>query len=162
VGKEKLMPEMNNFEDIQENFAYITEAIDSMRAQNAMNAGNFDKVLTNISGQLENLSVEENTDLIKVFLAELKRSLDERHSFVSSKFSEIETKFQELVQKSDSQLQGHEIKELFEIIATNLNTFSGDFSSQKDLITEIGLKIDEFKGDDSAKKEILKNISVLK
>lgn len=156
------MAEMNNYEDIQENFAYITEAIDSMRAQNAMNAGNFDKVLTNITNQLESLSVEENTDLIKVFLAELKRSLDERHNFVSSKFSEIETQFQDLVTRSEAQLKGHEIKELFEIIAGNLNTVSNDFTSQRDLITEIGLKIDEFAGDDSAKKEILKNISTLK
>lgn len=156
------MAEMNNYEDIQENFAYITEAIDSMRAQNAMNAGNFDKVLSNITNQLESLSVEENTDLIKVFLAELKRSLDERHNFVSSKFSEIETQFQDLVTRSESQLQGHEIKELFEIIANNLNTVSSDFTSQRDLITDIGLKIDEFKGDDSAKKEILRNISTLK
>lgn len=156
------MAEMNNYEDIQENFAYITEAIDSMRAQNAMNAGNFDKVLSNITNQLESLSVEENTDLIKVFLAELKRSLDERHNFVSSKFSEIETQFQDLVARSESQLKGHEIKELFEIIAGNLNTVSNDFTSQRDLITEIGLKIDEFAGDDSAKKEILKNISTLK
>lgn len=156
------MAEMNNYEDIQENFAYITEAIDSMRAQNAMNAGNFDKVLTNITNQLESLSVEENTDLIKVFLAELKRSLDERHNFVSSKFSEIETQFQDLVTRSEAQLKGHEIKELFEIIAGNLNTVSNDFTSQRDLITEIGLKIEEFAGDDSAKKEILKNISTLK
>lgn len=156
------MAEMNNYEDIQENFAYITEAIDSMRAQNAMNAGNFDKVLSNITNQLESLSVEENTDLIKVFLAELKRSLDERHNFVSSKFSEIETQFQDLVARSESQLKGHEIKELFEIIAGNLNTVSNDFTSQRDLITEIGLKIEEFAGDDSAKKEILKNISTLK
>lgn len=162
MGKEKLMADINEFEVIKENFEYITEAIDSMRAQNAMNAGNLDRMLTNINGQLEGLSVEENTDLIKVFLSELKRSLDERHTFVSSKFSEIETSFNDLVQRADAQLKGSEIKELFEIIATNLNTFNVDFSAQKDLISEIGLQIEELKQDDSAEKEILKNISTLK
>lgn len=162
MGKEKLMAEITNFEEFQESFEYITDALDSMRAQNALNAGNFDKVLTNINNQLETLANDENTDLIKVFLAELKRNLDERHSFVSSKFGEIEESFSDLVKRSESQLKGHEIRELFEIIATNLSNFSTDFSSQKDLITEVGLKIEEFHQDESSKKEILKNISVLK
>lgn len=156
------MAEMNSFEDIQESIDYISEAIDSMRAQNAMNAGNTDKVLTNINKQLETLTGAESSDLMKVFLTELKRSLDERHEFVSSKFSEIEGSFNEIIEKTKNQLQAHEIKELFEIIASNLNTFSSDFSSQKDLISQIDLKIEELKQDDSQKKEILKNISTLK
>ncbi len=162
MGNDKLMADMNNFEDIKEGFNYITDILDSMRAQNAMNAGGVDKVLLNINTRLESLSNEENSDLIKVFLAELKRSLEERHNFVSSKFNEIETSFKELVHNSEDQIQKHEIKEVFEIIANNLNVFSQDFSSQKELISEIGLKIEELQADDSPKKEILRNISILK
>lgn len=156
------MAEITNFEDFKDSFEYITDALDSMRAQNALNAGSFDKILTNINNQLEVISNEENTDLIKVFLAELKRSLDERHTFVSSKFSEIEESFSDLVKRAESQLKAHEIKELFEIIAKNLSNFSTDFSSQKDLINAVGLKIEEFHQDESQKTEILKNIAVLK
>lgn len=156
------MAEINNLEDFKESFDYITDALDSMRAQNALNAGNFDKVLNNINNQLEVISSDENVDLIKVFLGELKRSLDERHTFVSSKFTEIEDSFSDLVTRSESQLKAHEIKELFEIIANNLTNFSTDFSAQKDLINAVGLKIEEFHQDESQKKEILKNIAVLK
>lgn len=156
------MAEITNFEDFKESFEYITDALDSMRAQNALNAGSFDKILTNINNQLEVISNEENTDLIKVFLAELKRSLDERHTFVSSKFSEIEESFSDLVKRAESQLKAHEIRELFEIIAKNLSNFSTDFSAQKDLINAVGLKIEEFHQDDSQKTEILKNIAILK
>lgn len=156
------MAEMNDFGDIKESFDYITEAIDSMRAQNAMNAGNTDKILANINSRLEALANEESADLMKVFLTELKRSLEERHNFVSAKFSEIENSFKEIIEKTQNQLQAHEIRELFEIIASNLNVFSSDFSSQRDLISKIGLQIEELKQDDSQAREILKNISTLK
>lgn len=156
------MAEITNLEDFKESFDYITDALDSMRAQNALNAGNFDKVLNNITNQLEVISSDENVDLIKVFLGEMKRSLDERHTFVSSKFTEIEDSFSDLVKRAESQLKAHEIRELFEIIAKNLSNFSTDFSSQKDLINAVGLKIEEFHQDDSQKKEILKNIAILK
>lgn len=156
------MAEINDFGDIQESFDYITEALDSMRAQSAMNSGNTDKVLTSINERLESLVKEENADMMKVFLTELKRSLDERHNFVSSKFSEIENSFNEIIEKTQNQLQAHEVKGLFEIIASNLNVFSADFSSQKELISQIGLQIEELRQDDSQTKEILKNISTLK
>lgn len=155
------MAENNNF-DFRESFDYITSALDSIRAQNAMSAGVNDKLLNGINNQLQTLLGEETSDLMKVFMLELKKSLDERHHFVAVKFGEIESSFENMLAKAENQLQPSEIKELFEIIAQNFNTFSTDFSSQKELITELDLKIEELKQDESSKKEILKNISTLK
>lgn len=155
------MAENNNF-DFKESFDYITSALDSIRAQNAMSAGVNDKLLNGINNQLQTLLSEETSDLMKVFMLELKKSLDERHHFVAVKFGEIESSFENMLAKAENQLQPSEIKELFEIIAQNFNTFSTDFSSQKELITELDLKIEELKQDESSKKEILKNISTLK
>lgn len=146
----------------KDNFEYISDILDSMRAQNAINAGSTDKILTNISHKLEKLLGEENSDLMKVFMLEMKKTLDDRHHFVAVKFGEIESSFQEIIEKSKNQLQPSEIKELFEIIASNLNTFSNDFASQKEVVTQLDLKIEELKQDESQKKEILKNISTLK
>ncbi len=156
------MAEMNDFEDIKAGFRYITDVLDSIRAQNVINVGNTDKILTSINSKLEQVANEENTDLIKVFLAELKKSLDERYNFVSSKFGELESSFNTLVKKSENQLEGNELREVFEIIATNLSVFSKDFSAQKDIISAIDVKIEEIKQDDSQKKDILRNISVVK
>lgn len=156
------MAEMNDFEGIQESFTYIAEALDSIRAQNAMNLGNMDKVLVNINSQLEEIAKDSSSDLLKVFATELKRSLEERHDFVAAKFGEIEKAFQNILQTTEKQLTGSEIKELFEIIASNLNIFSKDFSSQQKAISEVSLKIEELQNDESQKKEILKNISALK
>lgn len=156
------MAEINNFEDIQHNFEHVNDVLDSLRAQNILSTGNLDTVLSTINSRLEGLANDENTDLIKVFLAELKKSLEERHSFVSSKFSEIEDSFNNLLQSSQDQVPSSEIKAVFEIIATNLNTFAAEFSSQKEIISQISLQVDEFHKDDSQKREILRNISVLK
>ena len=156
------MAEMNNFGDIQDSFNYIAQAIDSLRAQSTMNSGNVDQLMTDINAKLEILEGDESSDLTKVFLVELKRSLDERHSFISSQFQDIELAFSKLVQDSETQLKGSEIKELFEIIATNLGAFSKDLSAQKNVISEIELRIEDIQKDESQKKEILKNISLVK
>lgn len=139
MGKEKLMAEFNNLGDIQDSYSRITEALDSIRAQNAMNTGDLDKVLT-----------------------EIKRNLDEKQGFVSDRFSEIEKAFKSIAEGSSDALKAAEVREVFDIIATNMNVFSKEVVTQKDLLNEIGLRIDELKQDDSQKKDILKNISVLK
>ncbi|MDD3435981.1 MAG: hypothetical protein PHC64_02400 [Candidatus Gastranaerophilales bacterium] len=156
------MTDTNNFDNIKASFDYISDALDSIRAQNAMSSGSTDMVLKNINNQLEVLAKEENAELIKVFLAEIKRDLEEKHDFVSVKFSEIKGSFNEIIEKLANQLQPHEIKELFEIIASNLSVFSQNFNTQKELINQIGLKVDEFWQDDSKKNDIIKNISTLK
>jgi len=156
------MAEINDLGDIQNGVEHISEVLDSMRAQNAMNAGDMDKVLANINSRLETLSNDENSDLIKVFLTELKRSLDERHNFVSSKFGEIENSFKNLVENAGQEIKADELRQLFEIIANNLNGFVGEVDAQKGLLNELNLKIEDLKQDDSGKKDILKNISVLK
>jgi len=156
------MAEINGLDDIQNGVEHISEVLDSMRAQNAMNAGDMDKVLANINSRLETLSNDEESDLIKVYLAELKRSLDERHSFVSTKFGEIEGSFKSLVENADQALKADELRQVFDIIATNLNVSSKEVAAQKELLTELSLKMEDLKQDDSATKDILKNISVLK
>lgn len=162
MGKEGLMADKNNLGDMQDNFEHITELLDSVRAQNVMNANDFNKTLSNINLKLDNISNEDNSELIKIFLAELKKSLEDRHNYVSGKFTEIEDQFKSLTEKTEASLKPAEVKELFDIIATNLNVFSKEVVSQKDLLSDITLRIDDLKNDETQKKDILKNISLLK
>lgn len=154
------MAEINNFDDIKRNFEHINETLDSLQSQNVLSSTTIDKILLSINTRLE--GQDENSDFVKVFLAELKKNLEERHNFVSSKFSEIEDTFNNLLQSTQNQIQASEIKAVFDIIATNLNAFASEFSTQKDIISQIGLQIEEFRKDDSQKREVLRNISVLK
>lgn len=152
----------DKFENVEDRVEYIAEALDSMRAQTAMNAGTFDRVLAKITNQLDDLGKDESSEFMKVFFIELKKSLEDRYEFISSKFNEIETVFSDFVQRTESQVPPNQIKEVFDVIASNLQGFSRDFDSQKELISEIGVQIEAIKQDDSTKREVLKNISVLK
>ncbi|MBQ6517036.1 hypothetical protein IJI31_07660 [bacterium] len=155
------MAEINNAE-ITQNFEKITELINSMRAQGVLSASGTDKILSAINTKLDSIMNDENQELVKTFLAELKRNLDEKYGFIAARFTEMETIYNNLSKEKEGAVKSEEIKEFFDIIATNLNVFSKEVISQKDILTEITLRIESMRADDSDKKEVLKNISALK
>ena len=156
------MADINNFTEIAENFDTIKTLLNSIRAQGILNTSDVDKLLAGINSKLEKLNTEEDIDLIKIFLSELKQNLDERHSVLLSKFGAIESLFSNLLKNSSETLKSSEVKELFDIVATNLSVFSREVVSQKETLSDITLRLDAMRSDDSQKKEIVKNISFLK
>ncbi len=156
------MADMDNFSEINENFDTIKTLLNSIRAQGILNTSDVDKLLTGINAKLEKINTEEDIDLIKIFLSELKQNLEERHSMLISKFGAIESLFSNLLKNSTELPKSSEIKELFDIVATNLSVFSREVVSQKDTLTDITLRIDALRSDDSQKKDIIKNIALLR
>ena len=156
------MADINNFSEINDNFDTIKTLLNSIRAQGILNTSDVDKLLSGINAKLEKINTEEDIDLIKIFLSELKQNLDERHGILVSKFAAIESLFTNLLKNSSEMPKASEMKELFDIIATNLSVFSREVVSQKEALTDISLRIDAFRSDDSDKKDIIKNIALLK
>ena len=156
------MADINNYSEIAENFDTIKTLLNSIRAQGILNTSDVDKLLAGINSKLEKLNTEEDIDLIKIFLSELKQNLDERHSVLLSKFGAIESLFSNLLKNSANSLKSSEVKELFDIVATNLSVFSREVVSQKETLSDITLRLDAMRSDDSQKKDIIKNISFLK
>jgi len=156
------MADLNNFTEITENFDTIKTLLNSIRAQGILNTSDVDKLLSGINSKLEKINTEEDIDLIKIFLSELKQNLDERHNVLLSKFGAIESLFSNLLKNSSETLKSAEVKELFDIVATNLSVFSREVVSQKETLSDITLRLDALRSDDSQKREIIKNISVLK
>ena len=156
------MADIDNFAEINENFDTIKTLLNSIRAQGILNTSDVDKLLSGINTKLEKINTEEDIDLIKIFLSELKQNLDERHSVLVSKFGAIESLFSNLLKNSSEMLKSSEVKELFDIIATNLSVFSREVVSQKESLTDITLRLDALRSDDSQKKDIIKNIALLK
>ena len=156
------MAEINNFSEITENFDTIKTLLNSIRAQGILNTSDIDKLLAGINSKLEKINTEEDIDLIKIFLSELKQNLDERHNVLISKFGAIESLFSNLLKNSADTLKSSEVKEQFDIVATNLSVFSREVVSQKETLTDITLRLDTMRSDDSQKKEIIKSISLLK
>ncbi len=156
------MADMDNFSEINENFDTIKTLLNSIRAQGILNTSDVDKLLSGINTKLEKINTEEDIDLIKIFLSELKQNLDERHGVLISKFGAIESLFSNLLKNSSEMLKTTEVKELFDIVATNLSVFSREVVSQKESLTDISLRLDALRSDDSQKRDIIKNIAVLK
>lgn len=156
------MAEINNFSEITENFDTIKTLLNSIRAQGILNTSDVDKLLAGINSKLEKINTEEDIDLIKIFLSELKQNLYERHNVLISKFGAIESLFSNLLKNSADALKSSEVKELFDIVATNLSVFSREVVSQKETLTDITLRLDAMRSDDSQKKEIIKSVSLLK
>lgn len=156
------MADFDNFSAISENFETIKTLLNSIRAQGILNTSDVDKLLSGINAKLEKINSEEDIDLIKIFLSELKQNLDERHNVLISKFGAIESLFSNLLKTSSEMPKSSELKELFDIVATNLSVFSREVVSQKESLTDITLRLDAIRSDDSQKKDIIKNIGLLK
>ena len=156
------MADFDNFSALNENFDTIKTLLNSIRAQGILNTSDVDKLLTGIHSKLEKINTEEDIDLIKIFLSELKQNLDERYGVLVSKFGAIESLFSNLLKNSSEMPKSTELKELFDIVATNLSVFSREVVSQKESLTDITLRLDALRSDDSQKKDIIKNISLLR
>ncbi len=156
------MADIDNIAVINENFDTVKTLLNSIRAQGILNTSDVDKLLSGINSKLEKINTEEDIDLIKVFLTELKQNLDERHNVLVSKFGAIEALFSNLLKNSNELPKSSELKELFDIVATNLSVFSREVVAQKESLTDIGMRIDAIRSDDSQKKDIIKNITLLK
>ena len=105
------MADLDNFSEIKENFDTVKTLLNSIRAQGILNTSDVDKLLTGINEKLEKINTEEDIDLIKIFLSELKQNLDERHSLLLSKFGAIESLFANLLKNSSEMLKSSEVKE---------------------------------------------------
>ena len=161
-GSKSDMAESNNFSEINDNFDTIKTLLNSIRAQGILNTSDVDKLLEGINSKLEKINTEEDIDLIKEFLSELKKNLDERHEVLISKFGAIESLFSNLLKNSTDAVKKPELQELFDIVATNLSVFSREVVSQKETLSDITLRLDAMRSDDSQKKDIIKSVSVVR
>ncbi len=156
------MADTNDFSDIKDNFDTIKTLLNSIRAQGILNTSDVDKLLEGINSKLDKINTEEDIDIIKAFLSELKKNLDERHEVLISKFGAIESLFSNLLKNSTDAVKKTELQELFDIVATNLSVFSREVVSQKETLTDITLRLDAMRSDDSQKKDIIKSISTVR
>ena len=114
------MADFDNLSEISENFDTIKTLLNSIRAQGILNTSDVDNLLSGINAKLEKINTEEDIDLIKLFLSELKQNLDERHSVLISKFGARESLFTNLLKNSSESMKSSELKVLFDIVATIL------------------------------------------
>jgi len=153
------MADINNFSDLDEQFNTVKTMLNSIRAQGILNTSDVDKLLEGINSKLQKIDSVEDIDKIKSSLSDLQLNLDERHSVLLSKFGAIESLFSNLLKNSTEIVKSGELKELFDIVATNLSVFSREVVSNKETLSDIILRLDAMQADDSKKKEVIKSIT---
>ena len=116
----------------------IAEILNTMRVENEHNVENFEKVLTGINTKLEIMSDDsEATDLIKLYISELKKAVEDKHSTAIQKFNSLENAFQKLLISQDELVKNSELKDLFHILSANFDSFSSEVNNQKNVLQDL-------------------------
>ena len=138
----------------------LAEILDNIKLKAEQNAETFDKLLTSINNKLEFMSNDtEADDLIKVYLTELKKILEERHSVIVSEFNKIETSFNSLTQEQSNLIKTSEMKEMFDIFSNNMQSIAQELYNQKELLAQYDERFAAFTADKTDKNEIITSVS---
>ena len=120
----------------------IAEILNTMRVENEHNVENFEKVLTGINNKLE-LMAEDNeaTDLIKLYLSELKKIVEEKHNNANDRFRTLENSLNNLLSSQEQFAKTSELRDLFHVLSASFDTFSGEFTSQTSTLETVNDKL---------------------
>ena len=133
----------------------IAEILNTMRVENEHNVENFQKVLTGINNKIE-LMAEDNeaTDLIKLYISELKKSVEDRHNDANSRFSGIENSLDNILSSQNNGAKTSEIIDLSKVVSASFNAMSDEFSHQENALNELDSKLDLIKTNSFNKDEL--------
>ncbi len=151
-----------NIEDINKKFEALSDTLDAIKTQNALNIGDTSRMLNSLGSKLDGVSENLNNEEMLELIADLKHSITDKYSYVTVKFTELETALKEVQNHSAEIVTIPQIRELFDVLSTNITVFSKQVMSQGDILNEITLRIDALRTDDTNKREIIKNINSIK
>ena len=141
----------------------IAELLEGIKDEADRNAETFDKLLTGINNKLEFMANDtEADDLIKVYLTELKKTLEERHALVVSEFSKISESFNKISEDQSSLAKTEEMKELFDIFSNNMKSIAQELYNQKELFAQYDERFASFAADKTDKNEIITSVSAIR
>lgn len=121
----------------------IAEILNSMRVENENNVKNFEKVLTDISAKLELMAGDsEDADLIKVYLTELKKLVEDKSVDTNTRFADIEKILHNVLLCQDDVAKTSELKDLFHVFSAAFDNFTSNFVNQKDFLEDLSLKLE--------------------
>ncbi|MBQ8168402.1 hypothetical protein IJZ97_03190, partial [bacterium] len=141
----------------------LAELLDGIRLDAERNAENFDKILNTINNKLELISNDTETDdLIKVYLTELKKILEEKHTLMTSEFNKIENSFNTLKSEQESLVKTSDMKEMFEIFTTNMQSVAQELFTQKNLLAQYENNLEKFITDKTDKNDIVNSVTEIK
>ena len=116
----------------------IAEILNEMRTQNENNAVNLAKVLTDINTRLE-LMTDDNglSDILRVYISELKKSIEDRHGTTLSKFDELEQNLKNVVTENDFKNFKSDLADFVQKIIDNSSALNSELSYNREKLENI-------------------------
>lgn len=151
-----------NIDEINKKFSELSDTLDSIKTQNALNIGDTSRALNNLVVKLDTISSSLDDEEMLELIADLKHSISDKYSYVTVKFTELETALKEVVKNNNDLVTVPQIKELFDVLSTNLTVFSKQVMAQGDILNEITLRIEALRTDDTDKRDIIKSVNSIK
>ena len=113
-----------NIEDINKKFAELSDTLDAIKTQNALNIGDTSRMLNNFGTKLDTVSDYINSEEMLELIADLKHSITDKYSVVTVKFAELETSLKEIQNSGNEIVTLPQMRELFDVLSTNITVFS--------------------------------------
>ena len=152
--KEKTMAQ-----DVQE----ITEILNQIKDDADKNSQSFEKLLTAINNRLEFMANDtESDDLIKVYLNELKKTLEDRQIYVSEEFQKISAAFTKLYEEQEKLPTTENMQNILSSFSANMLVFSREIQEQKQTFSEYLKAFDAYTNDKQDKADIISSVSEIK
>ncbi len=121
----------------------IAEILNTMRVENEHNVENFEKVLTGINNKLELMADDnEATDLIKLYLSELKKIVEDKYTDANERFSGIENYLKNIVSSQNEGAKTAELNDLSKVLSASFNALSSEFSHQASALNDLDSKLE--------------------
>lgn len=141
----------------------IVEMLREIKRANSTNSESFDSLLASIGNKLEVIDKNSaSADLIKAYLGEIAKSVDDKYTTTLNKFSDIEKALKAMFQEQEEHVKNKNIKELFDIFSTNMNNFYSEARQQKALLAGIENRLADISNDKSDKEDVLRTITLLR
>ena len=140
----------------------IMNLLDDIQRTNNIHADSLDRSLSAISSKLDISSKEGGPELLKAYISELSKSVEDKYSSTLYKIEDIEKALKAIYDSQDNSVKGSDLKELFEILSKNINNFYTEARQQKAIISGIESKISDLTNNKTDKEDILRTISLLR
>ena len=141
----------------------LAEILETMQKDTETNAENINKLLTSINSRLEFMEQDtESDDLIKVYLSEIKKMFEERHSDIVSEFSKISNSFNILNDKQKDLIKTNDLERVFSIFSNNILVIKNELDSQTSNFQAFTNEFLNLAKDKTDKTEILDSINILR
>lgn len=122
----------------------ITEILNAMREENQSNTDNFEKFFASINSKLD-LMAEDNeaTDLLRVYIAELKNVVQDNYHNTIDRFEDIKDEIKNVLQANGELVKNSELEDFSKLTQENFAKAAEAAALQKDKLESLQAKFEQ-------------------